>query len=431
LEVIYEMIVNRMASNQSNTFAITPGSTATLSKAFFSPGLDRQFFFPSLRGLAPGTRRYWITINPQASSSFGGTSSWFLDNSGSFIDEVYVKLELSAITQTGGTTVAYRNDVSGFVQLCQINQAGTLLYLVQDDMFPFRNQVLMDVSEREAKYVTEQLDVPFAQRAANAVNPQTFFLEIPLPCSQRAIPIALLSAPIQLQITWKPLLRVIQYDGTAPVATINSQNLRVSYIICNERVMGALLELSKKNDVMWPFIDLNFLTLPIPIGASNFDLLLSQFRSLCANMGFWIREARQLQDTTGNFNFEWTNSWGFNSWNITSNGLYIKSSPLNMDATLNLFVEIPDEYDSFIPATWFGVRYPQLSPFGVNEQSNRERHEEPPINFGNFNWSLSASSNFLNLHGILPDANQLVVSAYSFNFNSYLLSNGSLLREII
>jgi hypothetical protein len=157
-------------------------------------------------------------------------------------------------------------------------------------------------------------------------------------------------------------------------------------------------------------------------------MLLSQFRAGVQWMGAWVREQRQVTDTTFNPAFEYTNSVPYLDWNVQDRGQNQISNPDNLVPEYTQFHVIPlDFHNYFDPATRF-TSFPMMWSFGV--EPGLDLHLNQPKAYGYYNFDETQSA-YLVVDFPAPLVNPVVITAYGYFNNALLLTNGSLRKFLV
>ena len=412
-------------SNQLNSFAVTDASTTALKAAWQQAAQDRALFWPQLQGVNHMTRTELRRVDPTSTPSFGQIASYLLTDSGNWMEQIILEIQLSPITQTGGTVVSYRNDISGIIDSIRYYQAGTFLYQQNYDYLPWHNQVQLTFEQFTAKQIAEQI-LPLATRQANAAaGSQNFFIELPSPFDYYAIPLSLLTSPVRVEIQFKPMLNVIQFDGSNPQASIQSAWLRCRYVNSSPQLMADLASASKENGIMFPMMDLATTQGDFASLTSNIRFLLSEFKSICAYMGWWARDEAQIVNTTGNVTYEWTNSVAFTNWNLLDRGINVINNPDQLSPSYTRLIEIPWVFHCFFNVANIATAFPMVYSFCLEPE--RDLHLSQIFNSGQYDFSRTQSA-FLSVFGTAATTGQTRITAYSIYYNVLILRNGSLTK---
>lgn len=417
-----------MSDQLNASFAVSDASTASLKKLWSQMAEDKRVFWPRLKGTNPNTVQFLRQVRPQTQADFSQTVTYQLDDAGDFVEDMVLELTLSQIVSVGATFVAYRNDIgAGIIQTIRLFQAGTLLQELRYSEQVFQDLYMVTFEQNQA--LTESNGIlPFATRAARAAaGAQNFFVPLRTLLDYFACPLSILTSAIRVEITFQPLLNLVQYDGATPTANILAANLRVRYSNANPQMMNEMLAVTKGPGMLFPFMDLAFTQNDYAAGTQNIRLLLSEFRSITAYVGGWLRETRQLDDTTGNPLFEFTNSVGFQDWNIQDRGVNIMNNPDNLTPDFVKLHEIPWKFHCyFAPAARF-TDFPMLFSWAI-EGPEVDLHLNEPENTGYYDFSRSNSA-YWNLNIPAPGtANATRLTAYAWFYNVLVVKNGSCLK---
>lgn len=419
-----------MSSNQLQTFAVTDASTQALKKMWWTPGVDEEIFWPQLRGTSPHTLPFFRRVSPTNPPAFGNTTQYNLDNAGDFVCQMVLELQLSQIIPSiVGSAVSYKNDITAAtIDNIQLFQGGTLLQRIASDELLFRNRCFQSFEDYQAK--TEQEGIlPLATRQARAAaGPQLFLIEIGTLLDFLSTPLGLLTSAVRVEITFKNMLNAIQFSAGTATATILSANLRMKYINCDPNITSAILEASKQKSVLFPFYDTVVTTQQFAAGTTTIRFLLSEFKSICAYMGFVLREQQQVQDQTGNPAFEISNSVGFADWNMQDRGINVVSNPDNLIPDFSKLIEQVSIFECYAdPAQrgsvdWFYIPH----SFGLHPQSAQDNHVTEVLNTGYYDFSRTQSA-FLVVNNP-TSINSLILNGYCWFYNVLILRNGNLTK---
>lgn len=417
-------------SNQLQTFAISDASTANLKMLWSTPEVDAAIFYPRLIGTtADYTQVFFRKLTPVSTPAFGQTCQYNIDAAGDWVCQMILELQLSAIVPSiAGSAVSYKNDITTIIDTVRLYQGGTLLQQMNYDQFLFQNRCFQTFEEYQNKSEAEGV-LPLATRQARAAaGIQNFYIEIPSLLDTLATPLSILSSSVRVEISFKPMLNVIQFSAGTATASILQANLRPKFINCNPAVIQALLNASKTSSVLFPFMDFSNTRQDVAAGTTNIRFLLSEFKSLCAVMGFTLRESRQVDDTTGNPAFEISNSVGFTDWNMIDRSVNIVSNPDNLTPDYSKLVEqtyIFETYNDvaqrasidwfFIPHSFAMHPWPATMELDVNEM----------VATGYYDFSRTESA-YLILNNPTVNNQALRVNAYCYFMNVLVLRNGAL-----
>ncbi len=411
-----------MSSNQLGSFSVVDRSVAALKSFYTGGGVNQELFMPIARGASPRTRAFVVRVTP-VSANFGQTAVYTIDNSGDYIEEIFLELNLSAIT--GAVNPSYKNDISTIIDSIRLFQGGTQVEEVwRYDKGTLCNQAFQTFETYQAKTFTEGVQ-PLAARQAAAVAAQQFEVEIPSLLDFLSIPVSLLEGnSLRLEITFKPLANCVQFTAGTPAASILSANLRCHYIYADIKIMEKILAASKQSPVLFPFLDYGFTTRDIGAGSTSFRHLLSEFKGPVSFMSFMLRETRQVDDTTGNPAFEISNTYPVTDWNLEDKGVLVANTPDNQPFLYNRGVVRVHEFKAYSDPATFGQEYIVSHPFGV--ESWRIIQNEDVTARGYYDFSMTQSAN---LTLTFPaNAVPIRLSAFQWAFNAMLLSNGQLTR---
>jgi hypothetical protein len=414
-----------MASTQiTSGFSITDASTEALKQLFSSYEMDKQVFYPRLRGTNPKTLPFTTLIAPQSQPVFGQISIYQIDLSADFVLDLVLEIALSAVNGgVGATFSAYKDGVGDFcMQEVRFYQAGTLLYSKRYDFQSFENLTL---EPTYAKYQSVQEAcgyLPLGTRIARAAGQQVFYVPIRSFLDYMSCPISALTSPIRMEITWRPMLNLIQYDGVGPTASILTANIRPHYINVNPELINEIAMNGQKGPVLFPFIDVSHTRIDLQAGIANVRFLLTEFKSIVTWMGFHLQETQQQDDITGNPLFELSNTVGFQNWNVEDKGVFLASTPQFLTPDyVNLHV-IPYDFECYFDIALRNIRFNMVWPFGVHPQA--DTHENSPVVIGYFDFSKTQSA-FLDI--VNPaSANALRLTAFGAFANVLIYVNGSL-----
>lgn len=417
-------------SDQLNSFATSSKAVADLSKVWHQPATDRQFLYPRLKGMSPKTRANLRSIQPKSVPAFGNTIIYSIFKAGDFVDDMVLELNVSAITQTGGTFAAFRSDMSGAFQEIRIYQGGALLQTrASFNEYVFRDLFLQSYIDSVALQEANGI-LPFATRSARAAAPQTFYIPLYTLLDYFSCPLSVLTDEIQIQITFKPLINIIQFDGTpgTQVATILSANIRGNFLDASPSLMNDILAASKSGSLPFGIIDFAYLQEAIAAGSLTHRTQLSQFRSLTTYMTGWVQEQQQLFDTSGNPLFEWVNSAEYLTFNVADRGINIASNPDDLPADYVKLHHLPEEFNAYFnPANRF-TDFPMAFTWSI--QQNLDLHLSEPILTGYYNFD-STQSAYIIVNFPAPIPVPYILSVYGYFANALLLTNGSLRKFIV
>ncbi len=139
-------------------------------------------------------------------------------------------------------------------------------------------------------------------------------------------------------------------------------------------------------------------------------------------MGFWLRQNRQINDTTGNQAFEVTNSVPITSANLEDKGMLKWSNPDPMPYFYNFGIVRVRDMDLFVDVSTYGTTGTWVQPFGV--ESDKIVSDEEIVARGYYDFSETKSAflvvNFPSL------AFDVTCNVYCFSYNALILNNGRL-----
>lgn len=415
-------------SDQLNTFATSSYAAGDLMKRWQQMATDKKFLWPRLEGMNQNTRGYIRQIQPRTIPGFGQTVVYSLQKAGDFCKDLELELQLSAITQVGGTFVAYKNDIGGLFFNIRLYQGGALIQ--QRD---FNENVFNDLFTRtfeETQALSESNGIlPFATRAARAAaGPQTFFIPIRTLLDYFSCPLSLLSDEIQIQISFQPLLSMIQFDGTNPTASVLSANIRGEFFDVNPALMNEMLSASKIGSLPFPIVDLATVQEVIPAGTITHRMQLSQFRGMVSWFGGWVREQQQAFDMSGNPLFEYTNSVAYQDFNVQDRGINVISNPDNIVPGYTQLHTIPLDFHNYFNPAFRFTDFPMMWSWSL--EPTLDLHLQEPIQTGCYNFD-QTQSGYLVVNFAAPLVNPCVITAYGYFFNALLLTNGSLRKFLV
>lgn len=414
-----------MSSNQLTQYAVTDASVEGLKTLFSRDNMDFEVFAPRLRGTSPSTLPFYRRVDPQTNPAFGQTLIFQLDDSGDFAEEVTLELQISQVTQTGGTFVALKNNFSTCIDTLRCYQAGTLLQEVtRFDLQCFEEAVFQSyedfVNTTEANGV-----LPFATRSARAAaGTQNFYINLNTFLNFFSCPLSLLTSPIRVELTFKPMLNLIQYDGTNPQVSILNAVLRVRYINVEDKFMAKMLQSSKQVPILFPFVDKSFSQNDYASNTTQIRFLLNEFKSLVGYMGWFIREVRQVNDTTGNPNWEITNSVPITDWNLIDKGVNIISNPDNRTNDQIRLCEIPWIFNTYSDPALRFTQFYEVHSFSIEPLQPLLLMSTETLGYYDFSKTQSA---YLQIN--LPaDANPIRLTAFAWYYNVLIFKNGSITK---
>lgn len=414
-----------MSSNQLTQYAVTDASVEGLKALFSRDNMDYEVFAPRLRGTSPATLPFYRRVDPQTQPNFGQTCVYQLDDAGDFAEEVTLELQMSQITQTGGTFVAYKNDISTIIDTIRCYQAGTLLQeITRFDQIAFSDAVFQEYEDYVN--ITEANGVlPFATRSARAAaGAQNFYVNLRTFLDYFSCPLSLLTSPIRVEVSFKPMLNTIQYDGTAPVATIMNSVLRVRYINVEDKFMAAMLQASKKVPVLFPFMDISYTQNDYASNTTQIRFLLNEFKSIVGYMGWFLREVRQVNDTTGNPNWEITNSVPITDWNLLDKGVNIISNPDNRTNDQIRLCEIPHIFNTYSDPGLRFTQFYEVHSFSIEPLQPLLLNSTETLGYYDFSKTQSA---YLQIN--LPaDNTPIRLTAFAWYYNVLIFKNGSITK---
>jgi hypothetical protein len=399
-----------------------------MKKRWEDPSQDRAMFWPQLTGLNRNTRTTLRRVDPTSTAAFGQVASFLLTDAGNFMEQITLEMQLSPITQTGGTVVSYRNDISGIIDTIRFYQAGSLLQQTIYDYLPFHNLCLLTYEQYVAKTAAEGILPLSTRQSAAAAGSQYFYVEIPSPFDYYSIPLSLLTSPVRCEIQFKPMLNCIQFDGSNPQASIQQAILRCRYVQASPQMMAEMAAVSTTTGLLFPFMDLVSTQADFASLTSNIRMLVSEFKSLSAYIGWWPRDEAQIVNTTGNVNYEWTNTISFTSWNLQDNSINTISNPDFVSPNYSRLVEIPWIFHCYFNVTNIATSFPILYSYTLEPE--RDLHLSQIFNSGYYDFSLTQSA-YLAIVGTAATTGQTRITAYSIFYNAYVLRNGALLKTVV
>lgn len=415
-------------SSQIASYSVTPASVADLKRLYEHYSFDRHILWPKLKGMNHKTRCQLIQIQPKTVPALGQVAVYSIYKTGDFMDDLVLELNMSQIAFPGGTFAAYRNDVSGFIREARLYQGGAILQTHTFDEYCFWNSYLSTYEEYQA--LTEAVGIlPLATRIArNAAGPQTFYIPIRCLFDNYSAPLSLLNEEIQLQLEFRPMNQVIQSDSLNPTAQILSANLRGTFLEAGNQLMADMFEQSKIGTLPFGVMDMTYVTDVIPAGIQTHRLLLTTFRSLTPYFAFWVREQRQVVDTTYNPNFEWTNTVAYQSFNMQDRGQNVASNPVDIPSDyVKLHMISTDFHKYFDPSKRF-TDYPGLFSYSI--EPIVDLHSKQVENMGQFDFSQTQSA-YLIINFPAPLAVPCTLSVYGPFINLALISNGAIRKMIV
>ncbi len=415
-------------SSQLASYSVTPASVADLKRLYQHYSFDRHVLWPKLKGMDHKTRCQLIQIQPKTVPAFGQTCVFSIFKTGDFMDDLVLELQVSQILFPGGTFASYRNDMSGCIQEVRVYQGGAILQTHTNEEYCFQNAYLQTFEEYQS--LTEAVGaLPLATRIArNAAGPQTFYIPIRCLFDNYSAPLSLLNEEIQVQIQFKPFNMVAQSDAVTPTGQILSANLRGTFLEAGNQLMADMFEQTKIGTLPFGVMDMTNVLDVIPAGIQTHRLLLTTFRSLTPYFFFWIREQRQLNDTTFNPNFEWTNTVPYLSFNMQDRGQNVASNPVDLPSDyVKLHMISTDFHKYFNPSNRF-TDYPGLFSFSI--EPIVDLHSLQVESMGYYDYSQTQSA-YLIINFPAPLAVPCTLCAYGPFINAALISNGAIRKMIV
>lgn len=413
-------------SQQLNTFATSSSAVGTLMRAYEKNSLDMKFFWPKLEGVDHNVRGFVRQIQPQSVPAFGQTIIYNIQKSANFCKDMTLELILSAITAAGSTFTAYKNDISGIFVSIELYQGGASIQRRDFDEIMYHNAFMVTYEESVA--LSEAVGIlPFATRAARSGANQTFEIPLRTLLDYFSVPISLLSDEVQVQLTFKPLVNCVQTDGTNPQASILSATIRGEFVQAPPKIMDDILAASKVGSVCFPFVDLATVQAQLPAGTQNARVLLSQFRGPTQVVAAWVREQQQVNDTTGNPAFEWTNTVAYQSHNWQDVSQNIVSNPNDIIPDYIQLHTIPMDFHNYFNSANRNTQYPMLWSFAM--EPTLDLHLQEAISTGYYSYDMTQSG-YLIVNFPAPVPNAIVITAYGYFLNALLVTNGSVRKWI-
>jgi hypothetical protein len=218
-------------------------------------------------------------------ASFDSSVDFRLTESEFMLEDMALELSLSALTQTGGTTIRY---VDAPLMLNRVEiYANSGAQLVQTiDAWHLRMVDVLHLSNESATFKNKITD------AAAAGTAQTFYIRLHSFINTiGGYPLFATTGDLTVRVYFRSLADSVVQDGTAPVGSIASAKLKVKLSEVSAREKQEFMASQMRHPKLYRFMNTRITPIPVASGSTSIRQVLNSVRAPISHMTFVITDS--------------------------------------------------------------------------------------------------------------------------------------------
>lgn len=414
-----------MNNNIGNSYRMTDVVTDKLMALYTSKDSESQWY-PSFIGTCKEVRYAYRDIPFQSVMLYGRSANIYLPKAGDFI--INMALHLTFNAGAGATNPSFKQDISSLFERITLFYGGSILQVIYPDQI-YCSSVQDDFETANIR-VDRQGLVNLANRQTLATTAQRYQFRIESFLDYSSFPVSLLADQIRVEFNLRQKTNITESTANFNLLTgldVTDNFLRVKYAYVKKDTLNNLAKLSlSQYGLFFPYLDSIHQQNVVPAGSTQLRVLLSNIKGLVSWGCFFIRETRQVNDNTGNVNFQFTNTIPWTSFNIQDSAVKIYPAENQNDMTFeeNRFHRLYDLGSYVAPAIPSAVTdYRGFFTFSAHSVDHPLLPDQLE-NRGYYNFSATTNC-FLNVTLQAPLANECYVDVFAFHHNALNLINGT------